>query len=85
MRPVHVSFYSQRYQCTTRSLRLQGSVTSVRLENEFWEILDHLAEDQHLSTPQFISQLYTEVIESKRETANFTSILRVTCVMHLHT
>lgn len=85
MRPVHASFYSQRYQCTTRSLRLQGSVTSVRLENEFWEILDHLAEDQQLSTPQFISQLYREVIESKGETANFASILRVTCVMHLHT
>jgi len=84
MRQVYTSTYSQRYECTTRSLRLQGNVTSVRLENEFWKILDLLAEGQHLSTPQFISQLYREIIEIKGTAPNLASILRVTCVMHLH-
>jgi len=81
---VYASTDPQRYECTTRSLRLQGSVTSVRLENEFWEILDHLARDQQLSTGQFISELYGEVMATKGAVPNLTSMLRVACAVHLH-
>ncbi|SDL49463.1 Predicted DNA-binding protein, contains Ribbon-helix-helix (RHH) domain [Modicisalibacter muralis] len=81
---VYASTDPQRYENTTRSVRLQGSVTSVRLENEFWEILDDLAAGQNLSTGQFISRLYGEVIADKGDVPNLASLLRVACAVHLH-
>jgi len=81
---VYASTDPKRYECTTRSLRLQGSVTSVRLENEFWTILDHLANDQQLSTGQFVSELYGEVMATKGAVPNLASLLRVACAVHLH-
>lgn len=80
---VYASTDPQRYECATRSVRLQGSVTSVRLENEFWEILDHLAHDQQLSTGQFISELYGEVMATRGAVPNLASLLRVACAVHL--
>ncbi|TDB00399.1 DNA-binding protein [Halomonas marinisediminis] len=81
---VYASTEPERYECTTRSVRLQGSVTSVRLENEFWEILDQLAHDQQLSTGRFISELYGEVMATKGAVPNLASMLRVACAVHLH-
>lgn len=81
---VYASTAPERYECTTRSVRLQGSMTSVRLENEFWEILDRLAHDQRLSTGQFISELYGEVMATKGTVPNLASMLRVACAVHLH-
>lgn len=81
---VYASTDPSRYESTTRSVRLQGCVTSVRLENEFWEILDGLAADQGMSTGRFISKLYGEVIEDKGEVPNLASMLRVACAVHLH-
>ena len=73
---LYASTAPARYENTTRSVRLQGCVTSVRLENEFWEILDALA-------ASFISQLYSEVVEEKGEVSNLASLLRVACAVHL--
>lgn len=81
---VYASTDPDRYECTTRSLRLKGCVTSVRLENEFWEILDELARDQQMSAGQFISELYGEVLTTKGNVANLASMLRVACAVHLH-
>lgn len=81
---VYASTDPQRYDSTTRSVRLQGSVTSVRLENEFWEILDTLAGEQSMSASQFISKLYEEVIADKGDVPNLASMLRVACAVHLH-
>ncbi|WP_129142145.1 ribbon-helix-helix domain-containing protein, partial [Modicisalibacter coralii] len=74
---VYASTDPQRYESTTRSVRLQGCVTSVRLENEFWEILDGLAAEQDLSTARFISQLHDEVIAERGAVPNLASLLRV--------
>nr|WP_163501290.1 ribbon-helix-helix domain-containing protein [Halomonas socia] len=81
---VYASTDPQRYDSTTRSVRLQGCVTSVRLENEFWEILDGLAAGQGMSAGQFISKLYGEVIADKGDVPNLASMLRVACAVHLH-
>lgn len=81
---VYASTDPERYESTTRSVRLQGSVTSVRLENEFWEILDTLASEQGMSAGQFISKLYGEVIADKGVVPNLASMLRVACAVHLH-
>lgn len=81
---VYASTDPSRYQSTTRSVRLQGYVTSVRLENEFWTILDTLASEQSMSTARFISQLYDEVLRDKGGVSNLASMLRVACAVHLH-
>ena len=71
------------YEYRTRSVRLHGFVTSLRLEHRFWDILDEMAAEQHMSTPQFLSTLHDEVIELRGEVGNFASLLRVVCTAHL--
>ncbi len=71
------------YRCTTRSVRLAGHATSIRLEATFWDILDNLAASQGMTTPRFLSQLYDEVLELHGGIANFASLLRVSCVLNL--
>ena len=71
------------FEKQSRSLRINGVVTSLQLEARFWEILDEIAQDQGMSTPKFISTLYDEVIELRGEIGNFASLLRVVCTAHL--
>lgn len=71
----------RRYESTTRSLRLNGQSTSLRLENAFWDILDQIAETDGISTPSFISKLHSEVLEFQGEPENFTSLLRTACLV----
>jgi predicted DNA-binding ribbon-helix-helix protein len=69
----------ESYRVVTRSIRLNGYSTSIRLEAMFWSILDEIAAGQGLSTPRFISTLYDEVMELRGEVGNLASLLRVTC------
>jgi predicted DNA-binding ribbon-helix-helix protein len=71
------------YEYETRSLRLNGQSTSLRLERGFWSVLTEIAEAEDLSTPQFISKLHSEVLELHGEARNFTSLLRSACLVHL--
>ena len=71
------------YETATRSLRLNGQSTSIRLEIAFWELLDGIAEAEGTSTPGFISKLHAEVLELHGEARNFTSLLRCACLQHL--
>lgn len=71
------------YQVQTRSLRINGQCTSLRLENMFWRVLDEIARGEGISTPQFISRLHTEVEALHGETGNFSSVLRCTCLIQL--
>lgn len=70
----------ERYACTTRSLRLNGQSTSIRLENAFWATLDEIAARDGVTTPCFISTLHSEVLERRGEPSNFTSLLRCACL-----
>ncbi|WP_417720177.1 ribbon-helix-helix domain-containing protein [Salipiger sp.] len=72
-----------RYTSTTRSLRLNGQSTSIRLENAFWDILDQIAEADAMSTPAFLSRLHSEVLETRGEPVNFTSLLRTACLVFI--
>lgn len=72
-----------RFECVTRSVRLSGHATSIRLEAAFWDILDQIAEGQALTTPKFLSKLHDEVSELRGDVPNFTSMLRTTCLLHL--
>lgn len=69
-----------RYASTTRRLRLNGQSTSIRLENAFWDTLDQIAVADGVSTPAFLSRLHSEVLETRGEPVNFTSLLRTACL-----
>jgi len=71
------------YKTVTRSVRLSGFCTSIRLEALFWSVLDQIAAQEGMSTPRFISTLYDEVMELRGEVGNFTSLLRVTCASYI--
>lgn len=67
------------YRPVTRSVRLGGHSTSIRLETVYWEILDEIAVAQDMTTPRFLGVLYDEVLELRGEVRNFASLLRVSC------
>ncbi len=71
------------YECETRSLRLNGQSTSIRLETAYWEMLDAIARAEDYTTPAFISKLHSEVLELHGEARNFTSLLRCACLQFL--
>ena len=71
------------YAAETRSLRLNGQSTSIRLEASYWELLDQIATAEGFTTPGFISKLHAEVLELHGEARNFTSLLRCACLKFL--
>jgi predicted DNA-binding ribbon-helix-helix protein len=80
---LFISADSALWQSRTRSLRIDGMVTSVRLENYFWRVLDEIAERDNLNIPQMLTRLYHESIEAGHDIANFASFLRVCCMRYL--
>lgn len=58
-------------------------VTSVRLENMFWMILEEIAAKDDMNVPQLLHQLYNESIDEGHDLGNFTSFLRVCCLRHI--
>lgn len=70
----------QLWESHTRSIRMDGMVTSVRLENMFWMILEEIAAKDDLNVPQLLHQLYNESIDEGHDLGNFTSFLRVCCL-----
>jgi predicted DNA-binding ribbon-helix-helix protein len=73
----------ETYAFETRSIRLNGQSTSIRLEKIFWTILEQIAASEGMSVPRFISTLHSEVLQVWGEVANFTSHLRCICVVGL--
>lgn len=74
--PIH---YEQR----TRSMRIRGVVTSIRLENLCWDILARIASKDNMTTNQLIGKLYDEIIERQGRVDNLSSFLRVSCMRYL--
>lgn len=72
------------YDSKSRSIRISKVVTSIKLENMFWEILENLAQDSNLTLNQLITELYEEVYALRGEISNFSSFLRVTCMKYQH-
>lgn len=71
------------WESHTRSLRIDGMVTSVRLENFFWTTLDEIARRDGMNSVQLIAKLYNESIDAGHDLGNFTSFLRVCCARYL--
>lgn len=67
----------------TRSFRMDGMVTSVRMEDFFWRTLETIGARDDLSVPQLLHRLYNESLDAEHDLGNFTSFLRVCCLRYL--
>lgn len=67
----------------TRSFRMDGMVTSVRLEDLFWRTLETIGDRDGLTVPQLLHRLYNESLDVGHDVGNFTSFLRVCCLRYL--
>ena len=79
---IFIRANAQSYAPESRSLRLHGVATSVRLEKLFWDVLQEIAERDGLRVTQLIERLYDELMAYRGEAANFTSFLRVSCLRY---
>lgn len=67
----------------TRSVRIDGVATSVRLENFFWAVLEDIGRRDDLTLGQLLARLYRECHEEGHDLDNFASFLRVCCGRYL--
>jgi predicted DNA-binding ribbon-helix-helix protein len=68
------------YAPETRSVRLHGHVTSIRLEAAFWEVLEEIAAAERTTVARFVATLNDEVMEEGSAPGNLASFLRVSCL-----
>ena len=80
---VFISADPNLYANRARSVRLHGVVTSIRLENLFWKVLEEIATRDSMSVPQLCARLHDELQEAHGNVENFTSFLRVCCGRYL--
>lgn len=73
---------SQRFMKVSRSVRIAGHSTSVRLEAAFWQVLEDIARIEGLSTSKLISELYHEALELHGDMSNLASMLRTVCLLY---
>lgn len=74
---------AELWQSVTRSLRIDGAVTSVRLENFFWWVLEDIAARDNLTVSRLLGKLYDESRNEGHDLDNFASFLRVCCGRYL--
>ncbi len=72
-----------QYEQRTRTMRIHGVMTSIRLENMVWDILAEMAEEEGCTTNALISMFHDEILAHRGEVPNFASFLRVTCMRYL--
>lgn len=80
---IFSSLSSEKYGFQTRSVRLGGHVTSIRLEAMFWNILEEIAARENSAVGRFLSTLHDEVLAFDRTPQNFASLLRCACLTYL--
>ncbi|WP_420992283.1 ribbon-helix-helix domain-containing protein [Cupriavidus sp. 30B13] len=71
------------YESRTRSVRIHGVQSSIRLENFVWDTLSTLAAEEGVTTNALIVQFHDEILRHRGDVLNFTSFLRVTCLRYL--
>lgn len=72
-----------QYEQRTRSVRIRGMLTSIRLENMVWDVLAEMAEDEGCTTNALICNLHDEILQHRGEVPNFASFLRITSLRYL--
>ncbi|QJC54854.1 hypothetical protein HC248_00116 [Polaromonas vacuolata] len=72
-----------QYEQRSRTVRIRGVLTSIRLENMVWDILAEMAEEEKCTTNALISKFHDEILIHRGEVPNFASFLRVTGMRYL--
>lgn len=67
----------------TRSVRLGGHATSIKLEAAFWDILEEISHAVNKPLGRFLTELHDEVLLIAGDTHNFTSLLRCACLTYV--
>lgn len=81
---IYISSDAALFELKTRSVRIDGVVTSIRLELVFWGLLDRISNEEGLKLSEFLSKLYYEKLMETEKIENFTSFLRVACTTYLN-
>jgi predicted DNA-binding ribbon-helix-helix protein len=72
-----------QYEQRSRTVRIHGVLTSIRLENMAWDILAEMAAAEGRTTNALIVAFHDEILAHRGEVPNFASFLRVTCMRYL--
>ena len=72
-----------QYEQRSRTVRIHGVLTSIRLENMVWDILAEMAAAEGCTTNALISLFHDEILAHRGEVPNFASFRRVTCMRDL--
>ncbi len=72
-----------QYEQRSRTVRIHGVLTSLRLENMVWDVLAEMAEAEGRTTNALVSLFHDEILAHRGEVPNFASFLRVTCLRYL--
>ena len=59
---VFISANPESYESRTRSVRLHGVVTSIRLENLHWEVLEEIGLRDGMTVTQLLEKLYDALV-----------------------
>ena len=77
--------HADDFRPVSRSIRIHGHSTSLRLEACFWRALDDIAREEGLTTPKLIETLHGEaanVLTTAGDAAlNLASVLRTACLL----
>ena len=71
------------YESRSRTIRIHGVLTSIRLENMVWDTLAEMAGEEGCTTNSLIAQFHDEILAHRGEVPNFASFLRVTAMRYL--
>jgi predicted DNA-binding ribbon-helix-helix protein len=74
---IFISADPSSYESRTRSVRLHGVVTSIRLENLHWSVLEEIAGRDGMTVAALCEKLYDELVLDRGAVGNFASFLRV--------
>ena len=80
---VFISANPDSYESRTRSVRLHGVVTSIRLENLHWEVLEEIGQRDGMTVTQLLEKLYDELVRARGQIGNFASFLRVSALRYM--
>ncbi|WP_313646815.1 ribbon-helix-helix domain-containing protein [Pseudomonas sp.] len=78
--PFRADFDMQQIQPVSRSVRLNGFSTCLRLEAVYWGILEQIAAANRCSVSAVLSYVDREVHLRQGGVRNFSGLIRVICV-----
>ncbi len=80
---IFISADPESYASRTRSVRLHGVITSIRLENLHWDVLAEIGQRDGMSVTQLLERLHDELVSTRGEVGNFASFLRVSALRYM--